>query len=108
MLPLYVVMVYLTETDVPDAFSLAHSNGGVNEILVELDFETIVFDWSPQVATIVCVKLDDCLVTVKVCAVPKVPFPTDNVDFLGIVSSVPLPDPDFVPMFEPLKVIANS
>ena len=56
---------------------------------------------------IVCVKLDACRVTVSVCAVPNVPLLAVKLLFRGMVSSVPLPDPDFVPMLEPLNVIAN-
>jgi hypothetical protein len=92
------VIVYLTETEVPDVFSLVHSRGGVNEMLVEVDFDTTVFDWPPHAATIVWVKLEACLVTVRVWDVPRVPLPTAKVDFLGMVSSVPVPDPDFVPI----------
>ena len=72
-----------------------------------VDFVQIVFDWSPQVATIVCVKLVDFLVTDNICSVSKVPFSTERVDFLGIVSSVPVPEPDFVPT-HPLKLMENS
>ena len=100
--------MYVTETEVPVVFWLAHAIGGVNEMFVELDFVQIVVEPLPQVATMVCVKLLDCLVTVSVCAVFSVPLATESVDFLGIVSSVPVPEPDFVPMDEPLKVIANS
>jgi hypothetical protein len=57
-------------------------------MLVELDFVAMVVEALPQVAVMVCVKLFDFLVTVNVCAVPSVPFPTDKVDFLGILSSV--------------------
>ena len=85
--PLYVVMVNVIFTDVPVVFWLANVNGGVNEILVAVDFVHIVPLALPQVYVIVCVKLVDCLVTVNVCAVPSVPLPTDKVDFLGMVVS---------------------
>ena len=78
----------MTETDEPLVFCEAHEIGGVNEMLVLVDFVHIVVDALPQVAVIVCVKLVDCLVTVSVCAVPSVPLPTDNEDFLGMVVSV--------------------
>ena len=83
-----VSILYVTETDVPFGALLAHDKGGVNEMLVLVDFVQIVLEAEPQVAVIVCVKLVDCLVTVKVCAVFSVPFATDKVDFLGIVVSV--------------------
>ena len=90
-------MVYFTETEVPVVFAEAQSNGGVNEMLVELDFVQTVVVALPHVATMVCVKLLNFFDTVKVCAVPKVPAATDNVDFLGIVVSVV----DFVPVHHP-------
>ena len=90
MLPEYVVILYVTVTLVPVVFWLAHDSGGVKEKLVELDLLAIVVDALPQVAVIVCVKLLDFLVIVKVCAVPSVPFATVSVDFLGIVVSVTL------------------
>ena len=49
----------------------------------------------------------DCLETVNVCAVPSVPFDAERLLFRAIVFSVPLPDPDFVPMLVPLNVIEN-
>jgi hypothetical protein len=54
------------------------------------------------------VKEESNLETVNVCAVPSVPFEAVNVLFLAIVFSVPLPEPDFVPSFVPLKVMPNS
>jgi hypothetical protein len=54
------------------------------------------------------VKEESYLETVKVCAVPSVPFEAVSVLFRAIVFSVPLPEPDFVPIFVPLKVMPNS
>ena len=77
-------------------------------MLVSLDFVAIVPVALPHLYVMVCVKSVDSLVTVNVCAVPSVPFPAESVEFRGMVFNVPLPDPDFVPMFVPLKVIENS
>ena len=76
-------------------------------MLVLLDFVAIVPEVLPHLYVIVCVKLPDCLETVNVCAVPSVPFDAERLLFLAIVFSVPLPDPDFVPMLVPLNVIEN-
>ena len=74
---------------------------------VLLDFVAIVPDALPHLYVIVCVKSESCLLTVKVCAVPSVPLLAVSDDFLAMVVSVPLPEPDFVPMLVPLKVIEN-
>lgn len=76
-------------------------------MLVLLDFVAIVPDVSPHLYVIVCVKLESNRLTVKVCAVPKVPFEAVKLLFLAMVFSVPLPEPDFVPMDAPLNVIEN-
>ena len=55
-----------------------------------------------------CVKLESALLIVSACAVPNVPLLAVKLDARGIVSSVPLPLPDFVPIVEPEKVIPNS
>jgi hypothetical protein len=108
VLPLNVSIVNTIDTDVPVLFWLAKLKGGVNDILVLLDFVTTVPVAVPHLYVIVCVKSLDCLVTVSVCAVSSVPFEAERLLFLAMVFSVPLPDPDFVPMFVPLNVIANS
>jgi hypothetical protein len=77
-------------------------------MLVLLDFVQIVPVALPHLYVIVCVKLESYLLTVNVCAVFKVPFDAAKLLFLAIVFSVPLPDPDFVPMFVPVNVIENS
>ena len=89
--PLYVMIVKTTETFMPDVFWLARSNGGVNEILVLLDFVQIVPLALPQVYVIVCVKLVEYRVTVNVCAVPSVPSLAVRPEALGMVVSVTLP-----------------
>jgi hypothetical protein len=76
-------------------------------MLILLDFVAIVPEALPHLYVIVWVKSLDCFVTVNVCAVPKVPFDAARLLFLAIVFSVPLPDPDFVPILVPLKVIEN-
>ena len=48
VLPLYVVIVSVTETEVPVVFCCAKDSGGVHEILVLLDFDTIVPDALPH------------------------------------------------------------
>lgn len=107
VLPLYVVIVNTTDTDVPVVFWLAKVKGGVHDMLVLLDFVHIVPDALPHLYVIVWVKSLDCLETVNVCAVPKVPFDAARLLFRAIVFSVPLPDPVFVPMLAPLNVIEN-
>ena len=62
-------------------------------ILVFADFVQIVVLALPHCAVIVCVKLLDFLVTLNVCAVPSVPFPTLKSLLRGIVFSVKLPEP---------------
>ena len=57
---------------------------------------------------IVCEKSLSARLIVKVCAVPSVPFDAVKLLARGIVSSVPLPDPDFVPREVPLKVIPEN
>ena len=76
-------------------------------MLVLPNFVPIVPEALPHLYVIVWVKSLECLVTVKVCAVPKVPFDAARLLFLAIVSNVPLPDPVFVPMLVPLNVIEN-
>ena len=56
----------------------------------------------------VCVNDESALMIVKVCAVPSVPFEAVKLLFLAIVGSVPLPEPDFVPICVPLNVMENS
>ena len=107
VLPVYVVMVNTIDTDVPDVFCSANVKGGVHDMLVLLDFVAIVPDASPHLYVIVCVKLESNRLTVKVCAVPNVPLDAERLLFLAMVSSVPLPDPVFVPMDAPLNVIEN-
>ena len=77
-------------------------------MLVLLDFVAIVPEALPHLYVIVCVKLESNLLTVNVCIVPSVPLDAVKLLFLAIVGSVPLPDPDFVPMLVPLKVMPNS
>lgn len=77
----------------PDVFWLAHESGGVKETLVLVDFVQIVVEALPHFAVIVWEKLVDFLVTVTFSDVPSVPFPTDRVDFRGIVLSVNVEDP---------------
>ena len=48
VLPLYVVIVSVTETEVPVVFSCAKDSGGVHSMLVSLDFVTIVPEASPH------------------------------------------------------------
>lgn len=62
-------------------------------MLVLEDFVHMVVDALPHVAVIVWVKLEDCLVTVKACAVPRVPLPTVRVDLRGMVSRVKVLEP---------------
>ena len=108
VLPLKVSMVRTTLTLVPVVFCAANVNGGVHDIDVLLDFVATVPLVLPHLYVIVCVKSESDRETVKVCAVPSVPFDADKLLFRAIVGSVPLPDPDFVPMLEPLNVMPNS
>ena len=55
VLPLYVVQVRMQETVVPEVFWLARLNGGVHEILVLLDFVTMVPVALPTLYVMVCV-----------------------------------------------------
>ena len=48
VLPLNVSIVNTIETDVPVVFWFASDNGGVHEMLVELDFVAIVADALPH------------------------------------------------------------
>jgi hypothetical protein len=89
-------------------FWLAKVKGGVKEMLVLFDFVATVPVALPHLYVIVCVKSLDCLVTVKVCAVPSVPFEAVRLLFLAIVGSVPLPEPDFVPKLVPPKEIPEK
>ena len=106
--PVNVSMVNTTLTLVPVVFCAANVKGGVHEMLVLPDFVATVPLVLPHLYVIVCVKFESYRLTVKVCAVPSVPFDAVKLLFLAMVGSVPLPDPDFVPMLEPLKVIPNS
>ena len=107
----YVYSVKVTETEVPSVFCFANESGGVHSTLsadeYELELPRIQPETLPQTYFNVCVK-SAFLLIVRVCAVPSVPLLTVSVDFRGMVSSVPLPDPVIVPTEEPLKVIANS
>ena len=108
VLPVKVSMVNTTETDVPVVFWLANVKGGVHEMDVLLDFVATVPVALPHLYVIVCVKLESNRLTVKVCAVPSVPLDAVKLLILAMVGSVPLPDPDFVPMLVPLNVMSNS
>lgn len=108
VLPLYVVSVSVIETDVPFVFWLANDNGGVQLTLVLLVFVTMVPDAVPHLYVMVWVKLLSDRVMVRVCAVLRVPLLAVKLDALGMVFSVPVPDPLIVPMLDPLKVIENS
>ena len=55
VLPLYVVQVRMQETVVPEVFWLARLNGGGQEILVSLDFVTMVPVALPTLYVMVCV-----------------------------------------------------
>jgi hypothetical protein len=66
VLPLYVVIVNVTDTLVPAVFWLASVKGGVKDMLVLLDFVAIVPLAVPHLYVIVCVKLVDFLSTVNV------------------------------------------
>ena len=79
------MIVNVIDTDVPVVFCDDSVSGGVQLILVSLDFVTIVPDVVPHLYVMVCVKLLDFLVTVSVCAVPNVPFDAVSVLFLGMV-----------------------
>jgi hypothetical protein len=105
--PVYVVIVNVIVTDVPVTFCFAKSSGGVQLMLMLLDFVATVPDALPHLYVIVCVKLVSYLLTVSFKAVPSVPLSADKLLFLAIVFSVPLPDPVFVPMLAPLNVIEN-
>lgn len=83
-----------TETAVPEGACDANDNGGVHETEAALDFVQIVPDAEPQAYVIVCVKLESALVTVKVCAVPNVPSPADNVLDRAIFVRVAEPEVD--------------
>ena len=48
VLPLYVVMVNVTETEDPVVFCCAKDSGGVHEMLVSLDFVQTVPDALPH------------------------------------------------------------
>jgi hypothetical protein len=48
------------------------------------------------------VKLDDSRVTVRVCAVPKVPLDAETVLFLGIVGNTLEKDAAMVPLLTPV------
>ena len=76
-------------------------------MLVLVDFVAIVPDAVPHLYVTVCVKSELCRLTVNVWAVPSVPFDAEMLLFRAIVGSVPLPDPDFVPILAPLNVIEN-
>jgi len=56
----------------------------------------------------VCVKLLDALEILRVPALPIVIVGTLIVEARGIVLRVPDPEPDFVPIDDPLNVIPNS
>ena len=86
--PLYVVIVRVTDTEVPVVFCLASANGGVHFILVLLDFEHMVSVALPHLYVMVCVNVSDCRVTVSVCSVPRVPLLALRLLFRGIVVSV--------------------
>ena len=105
--PVNVVIVNTTLTDAPVAFWLANVSGGVKEMLVAVAFVQTVPDALPHLYVIVCVKEESNLVTLNVWAVPSVPFEAVRLLFLAMAFSVPLPDPDFVPMLSPLNVIEN-
>ena len=70
-------------------------------MLVLLDFVHIVPDALPHLYVIVCVKLLDFRVTVKVCAAFNVPLLADRLDFLGIVASTTELDAATVPLLTP-------
>ena len=108
VLPLYVVRVNTIDTDVPVVFCRASISGGMNEMLVAVVFELTEPCALPHLYVIVCVKLLSALSIVNVCAVPSVPFDAVRLLALGIVSSVPLPDPDFVPSETPLNVMPEN
>jgi hypothetical protein len=55
VLPLYVVIVNVIETEAPVVFWLAKVSGGVKETLVLLDFVQIVPDALPHLYVIVWV-----------------------------------------------------
>lgn len=107
VLPEYVVTVNVTETEDPVVFCCAKDSGGVHEMLVVLDFVAIVPEALPHLYVMVWVRLESCLVTVRVIAVPSVPLLAVNDDFRAMVSNVPVPDPVFVPMLDPLNVMEN-
>ena len=92
----------------PVVFWLAHEYGGVKLKLVLLDFVQIVVDAVPHFAVMVCVRLEDWLVTFKVCAVPRVPFARVNEDFLEMVVSVLDADAEIVPLLTPVTNRAEA
>ena len=108
----YVVNVSLIETDVPAVFWLAKDSGGVQVMLVLVvnseDDPATYPEALPQVYCILCLNVLVALLMVNVCAVLRVPLLAVRLDALGIVFSVPEPEPVIVPMLEPLNVIANS
>ena len=108
VLPVNVSMVNVMLTAVPVVFCAAKDKGGVKEMLVSLDFVATVPEALPHLYVIVWVKLESNLLTVNVCAVPSVPLEAVKLLFRAIVGNVPLPEPDFVPMLVPLKVMPNS
>ena len=78
----------VTTTLVPLMFCEAQDKGGVNEMLVLVDIVQTVVEALPQVATMVCVKLESCFVTAKFSSVPKVPLATERLDLRAILVSV--------------------
>ena len=71
-------------------------------MLVLEDFVHMVPDVVPHKYVIVCVKLVDCRVTDRVCAVPSVPLDAVSVLFLGIVVRVLDAEAAIVPLLTPV------
>ena len=93
MLPLYVANLNFTETDVLVVAPFAKFREGVNDHDVADDLVAMVPEYEPDVQVNVCVKLDDFLSAVIVCAVPSVPALTDNEEALAIVFKANVPEP---------------
>ena len=100
--PLNVLTVKVIWTLVPVVFCFARTSGGEKLILVLVDFVQTIPTALPHLYVMVCVKLLDCFVTVKVCAVPRVPSLADKVDSRGIVVNVFCALADIVPLETPV------
>jgi hypothetical protein len=108
VLPLNVSIVNIMLTLVPVVFCNANDTGGVQDTLELFVFVATVPEVLPHLYVMVCVKLSSSLLMVNVWAVPSVPLEADRLLIRAMLGKVPLPEPDFVPICVPLKVMSNS